>query len=103
AASAGLPVILTIDVDGGLQIKRSWPEVTLVFVRPPSEEELKRRLLERRRDETIDIEQRLRRAEEEYAYADEYDSSIVNDQLEAAVEDVGRVMSRRCRFENEDS
>ncbi|KPK64009.1 MAG: hypothetical protein AMK73_04855 [Planctomycetes bacterium SM23_32] len=95
AAASGLPVILTIDVEGGIQIKRRWPEATLVFIEPPSEEELRRRLRARRRDDTVSIEQRLARAREEYAYAEEYDCRVVNDDLDGAVREIARIMSRR--------
>jgi guanylate kinase len=94
AAACGLPVILTIEVDGALQIKSRWPEVTLIFIRPPSEEELKRRLAGRGRDDVGSIEQRLRRAREEEALAGRYDHRVVNDRLEDAVEEVARIMSR---------
>ncbi len=93
AAESGLPVILTIDVDGGLQMKRKWPEVTLVFVKPPSWEELQERLRQRRRDTTRSVIRRLERAEEEYAYADDYDYCVVNDELDEAVEEVTRIIS----------
>jgi guanylate kinase len=97
AAASGLPVLLTIDVEGGLQVKRKWPEVTLIFVEPPSEQELRRRLRARGRDDEESIEQRLRRAKEEYEYAPRYDFRIVNDDLERTVERVADIMSGRAR------
>ena len=102
AAASELPVVLTIDVDGGLQVKSKWPEATLIFVRPPSEAELRRRLDERRRDDSDSVEQRLQRAHEEYAYADKYDFCVVNDDLSKAVEEVARIISLR-RTSQEDS
>lgn len=95
AARSGLPVILTIDVDGGLQIKHRWSDATLIFIRPPSEEELARRLRARQRDETGDIVQRLRRAQEEYGYADAYDFCVVNDDLDTAAEEIAQIMAER--------
>ncbi len=97
AAEPGLPVILTIDVDGGLQIKQRWPEVTLIFVEPPSEQELRRRLEERGRDDAASIERRLERAREECALAHRYDCRIVNDRLESAAEQIGAILSSRYR------
>jgi guanylate kinase len=94
AAATGLPVLLTIDVDGGLQVKERWPQVTLVFISPPSEEELRRRLQRRGRDDAATIEKRLRRAREEAAYVDRYDSRVVNDSLDEAVEDVACIIAR---------
>lgn len=103
AAGSGRPVILTIDVDGGLQIKQKCPQVGLIFVGPPSEEELKRRLRDRRRDDTVSIEQRLRRAREEYEYADKYDFRVVNDDLERAVEEIAQIMAPQCTPEDKGS
>ncbi|MFO8006220.1 MAG: guanylate kinase [Candidatus Brocadiia bacterium] len=95
AAESGLPVILTIDVDGGLQIKERWPEVTLIFLEPPSEQELRRRLEERGRDEAQSVEQRLQRAREEMEYKDRYDVRVTNDRLEDTVEEIARIMEKR--------
>ena len=93
AANSGLPVILTIDVDGGLQMKKKWPDVTLIFVKPPSRRELQERLRQRQRDTTDSVVRRLERAEEEYAYAEEYDHCVVNDDLDETVEEVARIIS----------
>ncbi len=102
AAASKLPILLTIDVDGGLQVKSKWPEATLIFVRPPSEGELRRRLDERRRDDTDSMEQRLQRSHVEYTYADKYDFCVVNDDLSKAVEEVAHIISLR-RTSQEDS
>jgi guanylate kinase len=92
AAESGLPVVLTIDVDGGVQIKERWPEATLIFLEPPSEGELRRRLQARQRDDSESIERRLARAREEYEYADLYDRRVVNDDLDRAVEEIGAIL-----------
>lgn len=101
AAASTLPVILTIDVDGGLQVKRKWREVTLIFIKPPSEDELKRRLRGRQRDDTDSVQQRLRRAHEEYAYAEQYDFCVINDDLDKAVQEIAAIMSRRYTPDND--
>jgi guanylate kinase len=95
ASESGLPVMLVIDVDGGLQIKERWPEVTLIFLEPPSEQELRRRLRERGRDEQGDIRRRIQRAREEMEYAEQYDYRVVNDKLERAVDRVQEIMAER--------
>ncbi len=87
--------LLTIEVDGGLQVKKRWPEVTLVFLEPPSEQELRRRLESRGRDDEKTIERRLRRAREEQEYAAKYDYRVVNDDLDRAVEQVARIIRDR--------
>lgn len=103
AGEAGLPTMLTIDVDGGLQLKRKFPQVTLVFVEPPSEEELRRRLLHRGRDDAATIERRLARARQECALAGRYDYRVVNDVLDEAVRQVAEIMARRVEREHDDS
>jgi guanylate kinase len=100
AGESGLPTVLTIDVDGGLQLKRKFPEVTLIFVGPPSEQELRRRLEGRGRDDADTIERRIRRAREECALAGQYDYRIVNDALGQAVEKVADIIARRTRRED---
>jgi guanylate kinase len=99
AAAAGLPVLLTIDVDGGVQIKERWPQATLIFLEPPSEQELRRRLELRGRDDEASIARRLRRARDEMDYAGRYDFRVVNDDLDRAVDEVARIMAGRCRAE----
>lgn len=81
-------VLLVIEVQGALQIKERWPEVNLIFIVPPSEEELKRRLMARGRDDEEDIEDRLERAREEMKKSEQYDYVVVNDTVEEAVEEV---------------
>jgi len=103
AARSGLPVLLTIEVEGGLQVKRRWPEATLVFVEPPSMKELERRLIERGRDGAEAIKRRIERARQELEYAPRYDFRIVNDELDAAVAEVARIISERYRPEKPQS
>ena len=96
AAQAGLPVILTIDVDGGVQLKARWPEATLIFLEPPSQEELVRRLSGRGRDDEANVERRVTRAQEEMTYAERYDFRVVNAELDDAVAQIEQIMARRC-------
>ena len=95
AAASGLPVLLTIDMDGGVQVKERWRQVTLIFVRAPSEEELRRRLQQRGRNGAATIEKRLHRAREERAYVERYDFRVVNDRLQDAVEQVAHIISAK--------
>jgi len=87
-------VLLVIEVQGALQIKERWPEVNLIFIAPPSEEELKRRLMARGRDAEEDIEDRLARAREEMKQSERYDHVVVNDTLEDAVKKVKELIRR---------
>ena len=100
AARSGLPVILTIDVDGGLQLKQRFSRVTLIFVEPPSEQELRRRLEGRSRDDETSVELRLARAREERAIGSRYDYRVVNDDLGEAVAEIAAIMAERYDAED---
>ena len=84
--AAGHVVILDVDVVGGLNIKRMYPREALsIFIMPPSIEQLRARL-EGRGTETPDkIEMRIAKAQREIGYAKDFDTIIVNDDLETAV------------------
>ncbi len=88
----GRHVILEIEVKGAMQIKEKYPEAVLVFILPPSAEELKRRLLKRGRENEEKILERLSKAEEEISMADKYNYKIVNDELSQAVIDLKSVI-----------
>ena len=81
----GRNVILDIDVQGGLQVKRAMPEAILIFILPPSLAELRRRLEGRGTETAEKIEKRLGQALNEIRLIGEYDYYIVNDDLEDAV------------------
>ena len=82
----GNAVILDVDVMGGLNVKRLYPEETcLIFVMPPSVEELRRRLEGRGTDSQDKIDMRIRKAKQEMGYATQFDHIVVNDTLEDAI------------------
>jgi len=96
----GRLVILEIDVDGAEQVKQSMPEALALFVLPPSEEELLRRLRARGREGEELIQKRFSHAQAEIARAKAnhvYDHFIVNDHLETAVEQAIEVVSQKLR------
>ncbi|HEY6787131.1 MAG TPA: guanylate kinase [Trebonia sp.] len=80
--SAGLPTLLEIDLAGARQVRRSMPEAVLVFLAPPSWEELVRRLTGRGTEPPEVIERRLAVAEEELAAQGEFDVTLVNTSVE---------------------
>lgn len=84
--AAGRDVILEIEIQGALRIREQYPDALLLFVTPPSAEELKRRLIGRGTESEEVIEARLRRAVEEAKGVEAYDYIVVNDQLEACTE-----------------
>lgn len=81
----GLQVILEIDVQGAFQVREMIPEAHLVFIEPPSLEELKRRLVGRGTEDEQAIQRRLEAAKQELSRKEEYDYVLVNDDLESAV------------------
>lgn len=83
--AAGQDVLLEIEVQGAMQVKEKFPEAVLIFVLPPSMEELRSRIIGRG-TETMDvINKRMARAEEELNMAQQYDYFILNDVIEDAV------------------
>ena len=84
--NAGKDVILEIEIQGALKVKQAFPNTLLLFVVPPSAEELKRRLVGRGTESMDVIQSRLSRAVEESEGMEAYDYLVVNDELEACVE-----------------
>ncbi len=88
----GKNIILEIEVEGALQVKRMYPEAIFIFVIPPSLKELKDRLINRK-TETMDvIEKRLTRAREELLYFKEYDYVVVNDNVDKATRAIENII-----------
>ena len=85
-------VILEIDVVGALNAKKEFPDCVLVMIVPPSEEELKRRLISRGTESEEEVANRLQRLSYELAQKDKYDIVIVNDDLETAIADLSAVV-----------
>jgi guanylate kinase len=89
----GKNVIFDIDVAGGLRIKSKFPEETLaVFVKPPSVDELKRRLKERSTESEEKINMRIAKAHVELATAPQFDVVIKNYDLEVALEEANNLV-----------
>ena len=84
--NAGRDVVLRIDVQGAMQVRQRFPEAILIFIVPPSLEELERRLRKRGRDTEDAIQLRLENARCEMEYVPQYDYVIVNDDLNRALE-----------------
>jgi len=80
---AGKDVILEVDVKGGRKIKEKYPQAILVFILPPSWEELEKRLHKRGTEDEKTIKKRLATAKEEIKYLPYYDYFLVNDDINA--------------------
>lgn len=95
--AAGKNVILEIEIQGALKIKEKFPESLLIFVTPPSADELKRRLEGRGTESADVIAQRLARATEESEGIEAYDYIVVNDDLDTCVDEVHRLVEAARR------
>jgi guanylate kinase len=88
ALSAGKQIILEIDIQGAEQVKASMPEANLIFISPPSLEELKRRLVGRGTETTEEIAIRLKTAEIELAASDLFDHVVINHEVAQCAQEV---------------
>ena len=88
----GHSVILEIDVQGALNVRKACPDAVLVFIEPPSMAELERRLRRRDTETEAALELRLADARGEMALAGRYDARVVNDDFESAVADLCAVI-----------
>lgn len=93
----GKNVILEIEIQGALKIKKKFPESLLIFVTPPNAEELKRRLEGRGTESQEVIASRLARAAEESEGVEFYDYLVVNDKLEESAEEVHHLVAAARR------
>lgn len=89
----GKNVILEIDVQGAMNIKKNCSDAILIFIMPPSIDELERRLRKRGTETDEVIKRRITKAIEEISSAHNYDYVLVNNELEKAVEDFKSVIS----------
>ncbi|MGN0813876.1 MAG: guanylate kinase [Candidatus Coproplasma sp.] len=85
-------VILEIEVDGALNVKKVYPEAVLIMVVPPSRDELVRRLKGRGTEDEAVIAKRLARADYELSKSNQYDHVVINDDLNQAVEKISEII-----------
>jgi guanylate kinase len=91
--AAGRPVLLEIELEGARQVRRSFPAGFQVMIKPPSLEELERRIRARGTDAEAAILRRLERAREELAAEAEFDATLVNGDLEQALEELEQLLA----------
>ncbi len=91
--AGGDDVLLEIDVQGALKVRQQFPEAVLVFVRPPSLEDLRARLEGRGTETEAALIRRLAEAEGELAQASEFDHVVVNDDVERVVGEVAGILA----------
>jgi guanylate kinase len=92
ALASGKSVLLEIDIQGARQVKAAMPEAVLVFLLPPTWEELVRRLIGRGTESLEEQERRLTTAKVELAAQDEFDHRVVNSDVQAAAAEVVELM-----------
>ena len=91
-ASAGVPVVLEIEVQGARQIREAMPEAEQVFIAPPSVDALRERLVGRGTDAVEDVERRLATALDELEAEPEFGHVVINDRLETAVGELEHIV-----------
>lgn len=90
----GHSLVLEIDVQGALNVRKVYPDAVLIFIEPPSLQVLEERLRGRGTEDEASIELRLKNARHEMELADQYDARIVNDTVDRAAQELGSVMRR---------
>ena len=89
-------VVLDVDPHGALNVRRIYPDATLIFILPPSWEELERRLRARGDTSEEQIKLRLEQAEWEIKQAPLYDFRVINDQVEACAEEILKMIAAKA-------
>jgi guanylate kinase len=97
AMESGRPVVLEIEIQGARQVRARHPEAVLVFLQPPSVEELLARLRGRGSDDEATIAARMEIAEWELAQAGEFDHVVVNDDVGRAADEIGSILDAMPR------
>jgi guanylate kinase len=92
--NSGKTLLLEVDVKGALSIKKLYPEAHLVYILPPSYEELVNRLRERNTESEIDFNKRIERAKMELSQKDKFDYIVVNKDLEIAVKKIVSIIEK---------
>ena len=89
----GMNVILEIETNGALQVKKKMPEAVLIFIAPPSVEELEHRLRGRHTEDEETIQKRLKEVKKELECAKKYDYIVINDEIKNAISKLEEVIS----------
>lgn len=93
ALNSGHDVLLEIDVQGALQVREKMPDAVLIFIAPPSVQELERRLINRHTESQDAVRTRLNNAIKELALQDKYNHVIVNSDLETASQELRKIIT----------
>jgi guanylate kinase len=97
----GKNVLLEIEMQGGMIVKKKFPDALLIFITPPSADVLHDRLVGRGTEDIETVNKRLSRACEEASYITSYDYLVINDKLEDAVENLHSIIiNEKCKVSN---
>ena len=97
----GQDILLEIDIQGAMQVKKKIPEGVFIFISPPNLKELAERLCSRGKDSMSSINMRLAACEEEMKYIEYYDYVVVNDEIHLAVDKIKSIVTaERCKVKN---
>ena len=92
---SGASILLDLDVKGAVNLKKIFPDNSLLlFIKPPGMEVLKQRLQGRESEDEESLNARLERARLELEYSDQFDQVVVNDDLERAVEAIATIITK---------
>lgn len=91
----GKIVLLEIELQGARQVRKSFPDGLYLFIAPPTFNELERRIRGRATDSEDDIKKRLLRAKEELISQEEFDETVINDQLHTAISEIENIIYNR--------
>ena len=98
AARKGKDTILSIDVQGAMQVKKTCPGAVFIFIAPPSIKELRKRLRKRNTEGVSTINERLKVAKKELTYKHRYDYVVVNDSITKALRKLKTIIAKeRCK------
>jgi len=95
----GKSVLLEVDVKGALKIKEEYPDAVMIFILPPSIDELERRLVNRKTESETDLKKRVERAKMEIEFQTYFEHKVVNNILEDAREKVFNIISNELTKE----
>lgn len=98
--SGGSDVVLEIDWQGARQVRKRFPSAVSIFILPPSIDELRRRLSTRGQDSADVVERRMQDALAELSHFDEYEYLVINDDFNAALDDLRSVMRTQRLHQN---
>jgi guanylate kinase len=100
AVSDGKTIILEVDVKGALSLKKIYPDAVLIYIVPPSFDELVNRLIKRKTEGQADLQKRIDRAKMELELRDKFDYFVDNTELEKAVTETESLIKKLIRKEN---